>query len=363
MSSLTRLMRTGAARSTTPRSTRSCASRMRPSAGRSSCRGSTATARRRQSRRVASNIPRYARGQGAAVLLTQPGLPKAQSPLRARVHTLLLAVRGGTTLFFPLYAGGTTHFPLCAAVPQVREALAGELEAKRSVTIMKRRLAKLEREEIREANLQRRAAAGAAIRKDIDQRVGRDLNARISQVPTASQEEMVQLAEQLANSLEVTTHAQRLLSSPRLLLFLLTQRPSAPSPHTARRVASRTLPAHRASCGLPHTPRTLRVVCAHHSLLTRTGVCFIAAVGVLRLGQVTRVPSWFLLFREMDEDGSGRISYAELKSMVRKSLRLSTRELPDLKLQSVWRALDEDASGFISTGEFGRCACMHACTA
>ena len=35
-------------------------------------------------------------------------------------------------------------------------------------------------------------------------------------------------------------------------------------------------------------------------------------------------------------------------------LHLSPATLADSKLQSLWRALDEDASGFVSAGEFGR---------
>ena len=36
------------------------------------------------------------------------------------------------------------------------------------------------------------------------------------------------------------------------------------------------------------------------------------------------------------------------------SCRLSRAELEESKLQGLWKALDEDGSGFISTGEFGR---------
>ena len=39
--------------------------------------------------------------------------------------------------------------------------------------------------------------------------------------------------------------------------------------------------------------------------------------------------------------------------MVREELKMSPRDLPELDLQSVWRALDADSSGFISAGEFG----------
>ena len=158
-----------------------------------------------------------------------------------------------------------------ARYQQVKSALAEELTTKRQLQRLKNQVARMERQEAQERNKAARADQGAALRKEIDRRVGRDLLERIQSVPMASQEEMVSLAEQLQGSLD----------------------------------------DHRSG-------------------------------------------SWFLLFREMDEDGSGRISYSELKSACRKILNLTQSSLPDSKLQSVWRALDEDASGFISTGEFGR---------
>ena len=63
--------------------------------------------------------------------------------------------------------------------------------------------------------------------------------------------------------------------------------------------------------------------------------------------------SWFKLFKHMDDDGSGRISYAELEDMVRNELLIRPKELPDQQLKRLWRALDEDGSGFIAAGEFG----------
>ena len=63
---------------------------------------------------------------------------------------------------------------------------------------------------------------------------------------------------------------------------------------------------------------------------------------------------WYKLFLFMDEDKSGRISYHELSKMVRSYLAIGKADLPEPKLRALWRALDEDASGFISAGEFGR---------
>ena len=54
---------------------------------------------------------------------------------------------------------------------------------------------------------------------------------------------------------------------------------------------------------------------------------------------------WFRLFKRMDDDGSGKITYGELESLVRRDLEVSTTELPDRRLKAVWRALDADVLG------------------
>ena len=75
-----------------------------------------------------------------------------------------------------------------------------------------------------------------------------------------------------------------------------------------------------------------------------------------RMGQIEPDPSkrsWYRMFKHMDDDGSGRITYYELVDMVRNELRIHSDELPDSNLKSVWAALDNDGSGFITAGEFG----------
>lgn len=62
---------------------------------------------------------------------------------------------------------------------------------------------------------------------------------------------------------------------------------------------------------------------------------------------------WFRLFKHIDDDGSGLISYDEFKGMVRDELRLSPLDLPERTLKAAWLALDDDGSGMVSTGEFG----------
>ena len=63
--------------------------------------------------------------------------------------------------------------------------------------------------------------------------------------------------------------------------------------------------------------------------------------------------AWYRLFRHMDDDGSGRITFSELVDMVRSELRITLDEMSSSLLKSVWAALDVDSSGFITAGEFG----------
>jgi len=74
----------------------------------------------------------------------------------------------------------------------------------------------------------------------------------------------------------------------------------------------------------------------------------------LQAHAATRQLGWFRFFQTMDDDGSGRIAYEELARGVREVLGLKKAQLPEHRLQSLWKALDDDASGWISCGEFLR---------
>ena len=65
-------------------------------------------------------------------------------------------------------------------------------------------------------------------------------------------------------------------------------------------------------------------------------------------------PSWFKLFRRVDVNGSGLISFDEFAKMVRSLLKLPTSLLSESRLEALWLALDADGSGLISSGEFGK---------
>ena len=56
---------------------------------------------------------------------------------------------------------------------------------------------------------------------------------------------------------------------------------------------------------------------------------------VVNNGVPTKV-SWFRLFKHMDDDESGLISYTEFEGMVREELLLGPRQVPDKHLKAVW---------------------------
>ena len=74
---------------------------------------------------------------------------------------------------------------------------------------------------------------------------------------------------------------------------------------------------------------------------------------VVHNGIPTKV-SWFRLFKHMDDDESGLISFIEFAGMVREELLLGPKELPEKVLKKVWLALDDDGSGQLKVGEFGQ---------
>ena len=61
----------------------------------------------------------------------------------------------------------------------------------------------------------------------------------------------------------------------------------------------------------------------------------------------------FKLFRHMDDDKSGKVSYVEFSGLCREELKMKKKDVPDLELQGAWNALDDDDSGLITAAEFG----------
>ena len=160
---------------------------------------------------------------------------------------------------------------------EVREAVAEAGEARKELIKLQRQLMLVERKEAAKTHMERKRAEVAAIRADLDRRIGRDLVRviRESGVEAASESEVRRLSLLMNKSLHM-------------------------------------------------------------------------------VGDADGCHVWFHLFRAIDDDHSGRISFAELAKAVRTVLGLTSKALPDRQLQSVWRALDTDMSGFIDAGEFGR---------
>ena len=62
--------------------------------------------------------------------------------------------------------------------------------------------------------------------------------------------------------------------------------------------------------------------------------------------------TWFNLFREVDEDGSGYITYDEFTHVIREKLKVKKTQLSDDTVKALWVALDADDSNQIMMDEF-----------
>ena len=68
-----------------------------------------------------------------------------------------------------------------------------------------------------------------------------------------------------------------------------------------------------------------------------------------------RSRQWFKLFKHMDDDGSGRISYKELLGMIREELMLKPADLPEARIKAVWKALWNTVGRLLSFEHQPRC--------
>eukprot|EP00928_Gymnodinium_smaydae_P011188 TRINITY_DN14157_c0_g1_i1.p1 TRINITY_DN14157_c0_g1~~TRINITY_DN14157_c0_g1_i1.p1 ORF type:complete len:1380 (-),score=321.70 TRINITY_DN14157_c0_g1_i1:204-4343(-) len=65
--------------------------------------------------------------------------------------------------------------------------------------------------------------------------------------------------------------------------------------------------------------------------------------------------NWYKVFAKVDEDGSGQMAFDELVIFIRRTypcLAISQREISEMEIQGLWRALDFDESGKVTTKEF-----------
>jgi Ca2+-binding EF-hand superfamily protein len=63
---------------------------------------------------------------------------------------------------------------------------------------------------------------------------------------------------------------------------------------------------------------------------------------------------FFTLFKSVDKDGSGRITFEELGILVRQKLGLKEKHLSQTQFLALWKKLDDNATGFIDAGELSR---------
>ena len=66
------------------------------------------------------------------------------------------------------------------------------------------------------------------------------------------------------------------------------------------------------------------------------------------------VHTWFNLFSEIDEDGSGFVTFDEFEDVVRHRLGQSVKKVPDETVRAIWCALDADDSNQIMPQEMGK---------
>lgn len=71
-----------------------------------------------------------------------------------------------------------------------------------------------------------------------------------------------------------------------------------------------------------------------------------------RFRTAARCP-WSLLFKRVSPESDGRLSYLELKKLVRHELGMKASELSTKELQSLYLALDTKKRGFITMAEWG----------
>jgi hypothetical protein len=163
---------------------------------------------------------------------------------------------------------------------------------------------------------------------------------------------------ELAGALSLEAEAKRLAASQQRSLSRLAPRASAQLLCAKRRARATSVRAELAT----HTGKafTATMRSKFHDLRLPTDeevgeVATLLNAALCRLYPEERSQAcFFRLFKAMDEDCSGLVSYQEFVRTVRGLLRIDADQLSRLQLQCVWRWVDEDASGMISCGEFSR---------
>ena len=64
--------------------------------------------------------------------------------------------------------------------------------------------------------------------------------------------------------------------------------------------------------------------------------------------------AWLLVFKEMDDDASGLLTFDELRHVIRRKFKISSKVFSEERIKSLWCAVDDDNSNSIALVEFGR---------
>ena len=62
--------------------------------------------------------------------------------------------------------------------------------------------------------------------------------------------------------------------------------------------------------------------------------------------------TWYAQFADFDTDGNFMLDKKEYQAMMRKHLKIKSSDVSDEELGALWKAIDDDESGFVSCGEF-----------
>ena len=62
--------------------------------------------------------------------------------------------------------------------------------------------------------------------------------------------------------------------------------------------------------------------------------------------------AFFKIFSRMDPDRSGKVDYGEFTAFVRTELGVAKKEMAEVELKSIWKAIDADGSGQMTADEF-----------
>ena len=85
--------------------------------------------------------------------------------------------------------------------------------------------------------------------------------------------------------------------------------------------------------------------------IARFGALFLKQLSILRPRGQDNI-SYYGLFKRMDEDGSGKVTFDEFLNLIRRGMNVDAEQMPYKTVAGLWKAIDEDNNGFVVAGEF-----------